>query len=189
MTEHSDQAVLRVLAETLDVAETCARLGLSRAELRQCLERSAEAHAHEILPAPEPGGELTLNIDGAARGNPGPAGAGVVVWRGEKVFEEFCKYLGKTTNNQAEYQALILALEQALELGAREVIVRSDSELLVKQVLGQYRIKNPELRSLFQKAAALMRRFDRFRIQHVPREQNAEADRMANRAIDEFAPG
>jgi ribonuclease HI len=189
MTEHSDREVLRGLAETLDIAETCSRLGLSRTELRQCLERAAESHAHEFMPAPEMGGALTFNIDGAARGNPGPAGAGVVVWRGEKVFEEFCKYLGRATNNQAEYQALILALEQALELGAREVTVRSDSELLVKQMLGEYRVKNPELKVLFQKAAALRRRFDGFRIQHVPREQNAEADRMANRAIDEFAPG
>src|SRR4030042_419463 len=77
MTEHPDREVLRALAETLDAAETCARLGLSRAELRQCLERAAEAPAYEILPAPETGGALTLNIDGAARGNPGPAGAGV----------------------------------------------------------------------------------------------------------------
>ena len=186
MTERSDREILLTLSKTLDVAKTCASLGLSRAEMAQCLSRAAEAHAHEILPLPIPADRLTLSIDGAARGNPGPAGAGVVVWRGEKVFEEFCKYLGRATNNQAEYQALILALEQALELGAREVMVRSDSELLVKQVLGQYRIKNPELRSLFQQAAALMRRFQRFQIQHVPRAQNAEADRMANRAIDEF---
>jgi len=189
MTERSDREILLALAETLDVVETCARLGLSRAELRQCLERAGQAHAHDFLPAAGPVDSLTLNIDGAARGNPGPAGAGVVIRRGEKIFEEFCKYLGETTNNQAEYQALVLGLERARELGARRVAVRSDSELLVKQVLGQYRVKNPGLKILFQKAAALMRQFERFQIQHVPREQNTEADRLGNRAIDEFSPG
>jgi len=199
MTERSDREILLALAETLDAAATCARLGLSRAELRQCLERASLArglehtpahdHAHDFLPGAGPVEALTLEIDGAARGNPGPAGAGVVIRRGEKVFEEFCKYLNETTNNQAEYQALVLGLERALELGARQVAVRSDSELLVKQVLGQYRVKNPGLKILFDKAATLMRRLERFQIQHVPREQNAAADRLANRAIDEFGPG
>ena len=189
MTEPADAEVLRTLAETLDVAATCARLRISRAELRQCLERAGRGHAHEVLPEAGPVDAVTLQIDGAARGNPGPAGAGVVIRRGGKVFEEFCEYLGETTNNQAEYQALVLGLGRARELGAKQVSVESDSELLVKQVLGEYRVKHPELKALFQKAAALMRQFDRFSIRHLPRAENAEADRLANRAIDEFGPG
>lgn len=187
MTEASDQEILLSLAETLDVAAACRRLRISRARLRQCLERAAGSPPPEAPPALEPLEAVTVNIDGAARGNPGPAGAGVVIWRGSKVFEEFCEYLGRATNNQAEYQALVLALRRARELGAREVAVRSDSELLVKQLLGEYRVKNPELRVLFQQAQELKRGFKKFSIRHVPREDNQEADRLANRAIDEFS--
>ena len=186
MTDRGDREILSALAETLDAAETCTRLGISREELSQCLHRAAEARPREILPPPGPVESLTLDIDGAARGNPGPAGAGVVIWQGDKVLEEFGEYLGEKTSNQAEYQALLLALRRARELGAREVTVRSDSELLVRQMLGQYRVKNPVLKLLFQQVADLKREFARFSISHVPRERNQEADRMANRAIDEF---
>jgi ribonuclease HI len=189
MTDASDREILLCLAETLDVAATCDRLRISRSRLKQCLERAAGNPPPEVPPPLEPLESVTVNIDGAARGNPGPAGAGVVIWRGNKVFEEFCEYLGKATNNQAEYRALVLALRRARELGARKVAVRSDSELLVKQLLGEYRVKNPELKVLFQQVQDLKRGFKNFTIQHVPREDNREADRLANRAIDEFAEG
>lgn len=187
MVERSDREILLSLAETLDVAQTCARLRISRPRLSQCLKRAAASLAGEALSPPAPVDSVSINIDGAARGNPGPAGAGVVIWRGDKIFEAFCEYLGETTNNQAEYQALVLALRRARELGAREVKVRSDSELLVKQLLGEYRVKNPELRGLFQQVQELKRGFQRVTIRHIPREENREADRLANRAIDEFA--
>ena len=186
MTEPGDREILRVLARTLDPATTCARLKINRAQLRQCLERAAQGEEPESVPGAETPGAFTLNIDGAARGNPGPAGAGVVIRAGGKIFEEFGEYLGETTNNQAEYRALVLALRQARQWGVREVEVLSDSELLVKQMIGEYRVKNPELKILYQEAVDLKRGFERFSIRHVPRAENAAADRMANRAIDEF---
>ena len=129
---------------------------------------------------------LTVHIDGGARGNPGPAGAGIVVrCRDDGVsLREAGFFLGKATNNQAEYSALIRGLEAAAELEADEVEVFSDSELLVRQMSGQYRVKNAVLRSLFDRARKLAERFGRFAVQHVPREQNTEADRLVNQAIN-----
>jgi ribonuclease HI len=123
-------------------------------------------------------------IDGGARGNPGPAGAGVHIelegqpWRGLYTF------LGEQTNNFAEYSALLIALEYALKEGFRELAVYSDSELLVRQILGRYRVKNPALRGLHDKATDLIRRFKRFGIQHVRREENWKADALVNKALD-----
>jgi 2-dehydro-3-deoxygluconokinase len=123
-------------------------------------------------------------IDGGARGNPGPAGAGVHIelegqpWRGLYTF------LGEQTNNFAEYSALLIALEFALKEGFRELAVYSDSELLVRQILGRYRVKNPSLRVLHEKATDLIRRFKRFGIQHVRREENWKADALVNKALD-----
>lgn len=129
---------------------------------------------------------LVLRTDGAARGNPGPAGIGIVLesWDGE-VIGEVAEYIGHATNNVAEYSALIRGLEEAARRGAREVAVFSDSELLVRQMKGEYRIKNEGLRPLFMRATELARtRFGRFDITHVPREQNKRVDRLANLAID-----
>jgi ribonuclease HI len=129
---------------------------------------------------------LTAYTDGAARGNPGPAGAGVQILdaHGACVAEK-TQYLGETTNNVAEYQALILALESALELGAQALEVRSDSELMVRQMTGRYRVKHPGLLPLFERAKALARRLGRVEYAHVRREANREADRLANQAIEE----
>lgn len=130
--------------------------------------------------------KLILNIDGAARGNPGPAAVGVVIKDSHgKVIHKSGNYIGETTNNQAEYKALILALEEATYLGASEMIILADSELLVKQIKGEYRVKNPGLRLLFDEACKLLRRFGRCSIRHIPREQNREADKLANKALDE----
>ena len=130
-------------------------------------------------------GVYTANIDGAARGNPGPAGIGALLKtpRGE-VLAADSAYLGQATNNVAEYKALLLGLERALALGVRRIEVRADSELLVKQIKGEYRVKSPKLLPLYQAALALLARFEESRLVHVRREQNAEADRLANAGID-----
>jgi ribonuclease HI len=131
---------------------------------------------------------LHLHIDGASRGNPGDAGFGVHVTQpdGTEVAGLY-GYLGRATNNVAEYEALLHALRYAIGRGARQVRVFSDSELVVRQVEGRYRVKHPDMVPLHAEARSLLARFDEARITHVPREQNKEADRLANRALDERA--
>jgi len=125
------------------------------------------------------------NTDGGARGNPGPAGYGVVLkdQSGNKV-AALNGYLGHQTNNYAEYAALIRALEYAVAHPWKALRVVSDSELLVKQIRGQYQVKNPTLRELHGRAQALIRQLDWFSIEHSLREQNREADQLANEAMD-----
>ena len=131
---------------------------------------------------------LHIHIDGASRGNPGEAGFGVHVAGSDgKEVASLYGYLGRATNNVAEYQALLHALRWALARGSRRARIFSDSELVVRQVAGSYRVKHPGLRPLVQEAQALLRRFEDVRVSHVPREQNREADSLANRALDEKA--
>lgn len=125
-----------------------------------------------------------INIDGAARGNPGPAAfAYVISAEGSPVVEEAGR-LGHATNNVAEYSALVRALERAAELGAHRLAVRSDSELLVKQMNGEYRVKHPQLVPLFEQASRLRGRFESVSIDHVRREQNRRADELCNEVLD-----
>lgn len=126
-------------------------------------------------------------VDGAARGNPGPAGIGVVVRTAGKV-DRYSEYVGRQTNNRAEYLALIKALEIVLSMGVKRVTVFTDSTLLAKQVSGQYRVKSAGLKPLHTKVVELVSRFDGFEIKCVGREENAEADRLANQAIDRATP-
>lgn len=127
---------------------------------------------------------FTINIDGAARGNPGPAAFGFVIRHaGDAVLEEN-GVLGDTTNNVAEYTALVRALGKAKELKATSVLIRSDSELLVKQMNGQYRVKNENLIPLHKEASQLARQFKSVGYSHVPREDNRDADRLCNEALD-----
>lgn len=128
--------------------------------------------------------KITAWIDGAARGNPGPAGYGVYMKTDSGDLLEISGYLGRATNNVAEYAGLLDALAVAAEEGAREVEIISDSELLVKQILGQYRVKHPNLVPLHEKAKGLMRKFARVSIRHTLRAGNKDADRLANRAVD-----
>ncbi len=129
---------------------------------------------------------LEIFSDGAARGNPGPAGAGAVVRATNgKVIARLGKYLGTQTNNVAEYEGLLLGLQKALDLGAREVRVFADSLLVISQLRGEWKIKHPGLKPLYERARVLLAKFDRTTLQHVPREQNSAADEMSNRAIDE----
>lgn len=122
-------------------------------------------------------------IDGAARGNPGEAGFGLYFVDGDEPVE-ICGYLGHATNNVAEYAALIAALAYAQEQGVNDLTVFSDSQLMVKQIAGEYRVKAPHLKPYFDEAVALQRGLARFRLEHVRREQNRDADRLANDAVD-----
>ena len=139
--------------------------------------------AHEPKPAAV---FYRANIDGASRNNPGPASYGVVIRdpRGE-IVAKLKKYIGRMTNNVAEYYGLIAALDYAQAHGVRALRVESDSELLVKQMRGLYKVKSAELRPLFERAKKMSQALDAFRIDHVFREQNREADALANEALDE----
>ena len=143
--------------------------------------------AAELKPAPA---AYRANIDGGSRGNPGPASYGVVIRdpRGELV-AKLKKYIGRMTNNVAEYYGLIAAMDYAQSHGVRAIRIESDSELLVKQMHGLYKVKSAELQPLFERAKKMSQAFDSFRIDHVYREQNREADALANEALDETAGG
>lgn len=131
---------------------------------------------------------LVAHVDGGARGNPGPAGYGVVIEdRHGKLIAEFSRYLGHRTNNFAEYSGLIAALNYVLEHQHSALHVLSDSELVVRQMNGVYKVRSPDLRPLYEHARMLARRLKWFRIEHVRREKNAEADRLANEAMDRRA--
>jgi len=136
-------------------------------------------------PPEETAGAVVASIDGGARGNPGPAGYGVLLQDASgKTLTELSRFLGHRTNNYAEYCGLIAALEWTLEHGHAALKVRSDSELLVRQMKGIYKVKSPDLRPLYEQARALTRKLQSFHIEHVRREKNREADRLANRAMD-----
>jgi len=127
---------------------------------------------------------LIIYSDGASQGNPGRAAIGAVIQdeRGE-VVSRISQSIGYATNNQAEYRAIIAALEEAVRLGAGEVDIKSDSELVVKQLKGRYRVKKATLRPLYQEVVKLIGSLEAFTITHIPREQNREADRLANGAL------
>jgi ribonuclease HI len=128
--------------------------------------------------------QLIIYIDGASRGNPGRAGAGVWMTDGDgKKLLEMGRYLGHKTNNQAEYWALLLGLREAKRLGGKSIHIFTDSELIAKQVKGIYRVKNVDLKSLYDRVVQDLRGFSSFEIEYIPREENQEADRLANEAI------
>ena len=130
--------------------------------------------------------EWLVMVDGAARGNPGQAGCGVAILDGNgTLVKELSRYLGHTTNNVAEYEGLLMGLEAVLALGKKRICVQSDSQLLVRQLNGQYRVRDGKLMPLFEQARRLLRQFEAYRILHVPREMNRLADRLANKGIDD----
>jgi ribonuclease HI len=130
---------------------------------------------------------MHLFTDGASRGNPGPAGGGVVINNADgspllrKAF-----FFGESTNNAAEYNALIHGLEEALKLSPQSLVVFLDSELVVRQVNGQYRVRHKDLLPLYQRAMSLLKKIPKVRVAHIPREQNKEADQLANEGIDQI---
>jgi len=127
---------------------------------------------------------VSIYVDGAARGNPGPAGGGIVLKEGSKTIKTIYKYLGDTTNNVAEYSALIYGLQEAVALGYKDAKLYLDSELVVQQLRGDYRVKNSNIRPLFEKAIALINNFGNIKIIKIDRTENKEADKLANKAIN-----
>lgn len=148
--------------------------------------------SHSLFGSSEPDAPRTpvyrANVDGGSRGNPGPAAYGVVIrdLRGE-VIAKLKKYIGRGTNNVAEYYGLIAALDYTQAHGIRALRIESDSQLLVRQMRGQYRVKSMELRPLFERARKMAAALESFRIEHVPRERNSDADALVNEALDEVA--
>ena len=129
--------------------------------------------------------KLVVHVDGGARGNPGPAAIGVVVADAEgNVLDELAETIGVATNNVAEYRALLRGVEWARGLGADELQIVNDSELVARQLTGAYKVKHPAMKLLYEEAIASLRAFERWGIQSVPREQNARADELVNRALD-----
>jgi ribonuclease HI len=129
--------------------------------------------------------KIYLYTDGGSRGNPGPAGIGIIMLdAAKKKIKESFRYIGETTNNVAEYSALIQGLEEAIALNADEVIINLDSELIVKQLKGEYKVKDAAMKELFGKAIGILKRFGSFEIRHIERAKNKEADRLVNKAIN-----
>jgi ribonuclease HI len=133
--------------------------------------------------------KLVVHVDGGARGNPGPAAAAAVLTDASTrtVVDEATAYLGRTTNNVAEYRGLLLGLERARALGADEVEVINDSELVAKQVNGEYKVKHPDMKALHAEALAALKAFGSWSIRSVPRSKNADADKLVNQALDAAA--
>ena len=129
--------------------------------------------------------KAVINTDGASRNNPGPAAIGATI-KDEtgKVVARISQKIGATTNNQAEYRAVIAAMEEAIKLGARQIELKADSELVVKQLKGSYRVKNAALKPLYQRVKQLQESLESFTASYIPREQNREADKLANQALD-----
>lgn len=177
-TRHDPVQVLRHLADTLDVEQTLTAFpGMTREALSEIIHAMTGTDQNSPSTA-------VLSVDGAARGNPGQAGAGMVLQTTDGSIHRFGEYLGEATNNVAEYRALLKGMQKAAQLGIRKLLVRSDSELIVKQLNGQYKVKSPHLQDLYFTAIKAISSFDKVTFTHVPREENKDADRMANLAID-----
>lgn len=132
---------------------------------------------------------LTVNVDGGARGNPGPAAIGVIVRGDDEVLEEVGETIGKATNNVAEYRALLKGIELAAAHDATELELIGDSELVVRQVEGRYKVKNAGMKELHEEVKRALRGFDSWSIRHVRRAENADADRLVNEALDGVLDG
>jgi len=128
---------------------------------------------------------IVVNVDGASRGNPGEAGIGVAIFdKDTNLINGACDYLGVATNNVAEYRALILGVKLSIEYKAKRTLFKSDSELMVKQIKGEYKVKNTQLKLLFAEVKDLLKNLPNWKIMHVPREENKEADLLANKGVD-----
>jgi ribonuclease HI len=156
--------------------------------VRQSPGQAPRPGANQGLPFDQPRvvGPIVAYIDGGARGNPGPAGFGVRIEQADgTLIEEFAESIGVATNNVAEYNGLLAALTWAVDHGERDLRVRADSELLVKQMRGEYKVKHPGLQPLYARARVLLTRLGRVEFEHVGREFNREADRLSNLGMDE----
>ena len=179
------KAAIRSAAE-IDEAMDLSRNDREKLKKERAEAEAAERAEKEAALKVEAEKRTRLFTDGAARGNPGPAGAGAVIVSAEgHIVAKVGKFLGESTNNVAEYMGLILGLKRAKAMGIKELEVLSDSELLVKQMEGEYSVKADHLLPLHAEAKALFSGFPWIRLRHIPREENAQADAMSNRAIDE----
>jgi len=128
---------------------------------------------------------IVVNVDGASKGNPGESGIGVAIFdKDSNLINEACDYLGVATNNIAEYKALILGIKLSTKYNTKRVLFKADSELMVKQIKGEYRVKNAQLKLLFTEAQSLLKKLPNWKIMHVPREENKEADLLANKGVE-----
>jgi ribonuclease HI len=178
------RAVLETLAGGFSVEKVLEKYPAWTADDVRTLLLEA-ARSYPVDGAEMPPGTVVAFIDGASRGNPGEAGYGVVFRDTEgKTLAELSGYLGKTTNNVAEYSALLAALEEALSRGWKSLRIMADSELLVRQLRGVYRVKSPNLVELYTKGLALCGSLESWSVEHVRREGNTRADELANQAID-----
>ena len=174
----------RQSAEELDSAMNESKVERERKKKERAAQAVEERVAEQEAVARAP--RVRLYVDGAARGNPGPAGAGAVIVNAEgHIVAKMGKFLGDNTNNYAEYMGLILGLRRAKAMGLKDLEVLADSELIVRQLNGQYQVKADNLRPLHEEAKALLAAIPKADIRHIPREDNAAADEMSNRAIDE----
>ena len=177
-TSHDPVKILLYLAECLDIRKTLEAFpGTTREDLRELLIQVAGSSLEAESP-------FQLWVDGASRGNPGQAGAGFVLKRGTTRIMGHGEYIGEATNNEAEYRALILGMTAAGRQGLSELDVRSDSKLMIQQMRGEYRVRNPRLQELYFQAVRCMGPFKKVTFTHVGRDDNREADRLANMAID-----
>lgn len=128
-----------------------------------------------------------LYIDGAAKGNPGPAGIGVIICRDGEILKNIAQYIGRATNNVAEYTALICGLQEAMALKVQKVVVNTDSELLCRQIKKEYKVKAPHIIGLYKRAVELISGFKEVTVRHIPREENRGADKLANIAVKKAA--
>ncbi|MFQ5964820.1 MAG: ribonuclease HI family protein [Candidatus Scalinduaceae bacterium] len=128
---------------------------------------------------------LIINIDGASRGNPGKAGIGVAIFdKDSKLVKECSEYIGIATNNVAEYKALILGVKEVIKCSAQEILFKTDSELLARQIMGEYKVKNTQLMHLFTEVQGLLKKLPKWKIKHIPRGENKKADMLANKGIE-----
>jgi len=200
--EPDARQIIRFIADQESLALTCDEFpGITEEKIRQILRdflgeldksarpaRQAEASA-EAATSGAGVTKVELFVDGAARGNPGPAGAGWVVRNTDgATVKEGSAFLGRRSSNEAEYEAVIRGLQEASALGARDVAMRCDSEMLVRQINGQTRIRDERLEALHRSARDLIQSFRRFEARHIAREQNTLADSHANKAIEEGEP-
>ncbi len=173
-------AVFQALAEGLDLPRVLACFRLTPEQLRELFQEAADLYRERQ------DGPWTLFVDGAARGNPGPAGAGAVLTDSAgQVRGRISHFLGRATNNVAEYRALLLGLELARQRGVRRLRIFADSQLLVEQLNGRYRVRAPHLKPLYAAARQALAAFQTYSLTHVDRSANQEADRLANQAIDQ----
>ncbi len=180
-----EKAAARSAAE-LDESMVLSKAERDQRKKQRAAEEAAQRAAEEAARVEEAAKRTRLYTDGAARGNPGPAGAGAVIVNPDgHIMAKIGKVLGESTNNVAEYMGLLLGLKRAKAMGIKELEVLSDSELLVKQLAGDYAVKADHLRPLHDEAQSLIKAFAWIQVRHIPREENAQADLMSNRAIDE----